>query len=431
MAAARTPEEIRRSIEANRAELGLAVDRLRGEVAEITDWRKQLNKHRKEILIGAAVAGFVLGGGIAAPDRAGERRGRRRLRLAVGLYTLRAGMEADLHAALAGLAGVGAHEVELAGLHGRSAAAMRSALDAAGLAAVSGHWPLERFEREPEALLEDATHARDDARSSCRPSRGPRTTAEADALVGAGSWPRRSPCARPGWASPTTTTRSSSSRSTTARTSGAASPSPGSRMSPTPAGSSVAGRDPVAVLGRAERALSARARQGRRAAPRAADGRTSRPGTACRTGRGSPRLAARARRRPARGRARPSLGRPARRRRALAGDAPRGARAVGRLTVFVPAPNRAGRAGALTASERGPRLQRPTSAGHSLTYHAGLGGRRIALKEGHEGPRQGVSVTAGLRRGGCRRGRRRALGIRRRRLHRGDVSAAGGSCCTR
>jgi hypothetical protein len=65
MAAQRSPDEIRRSIEANRADLGLAVERLRAEVAEITDWRKQLNKHRKEALIGAAVAGFVLGGGIA------------------------------------------------------------------------------------------------------------------------------------------------------------------------------------------------------------------------------------------------------------------------------------------------------------------------------------------------------------------------------
>ena len=62
----RTAEEIRRSIEANRAELGLAVERLRAEVTEITDWRKQINKHRKQFLIGAAVAGFVIGGGIAA-----------------------------------------------------------------------------------------------------------------------------------------------------------------------------------------------------------------------------------------------------------------------------------------------------------------------------------------------------------------------------
>jgi hypothetical protein len=66
MAATRTPEEIRRSIEANRADLGLAVDRLRAEMTEATDWRKQIRKHRKQILIGAAVAGFVLGGGLAA-----------------------------------------------------------------------------------------------------------------------------------------------------------------------------------------------------------------------------------------------------------------------------------------------------------------------------------------------------------------------------
>jgi Protein of unknown function (DUF3618) len=64
--AARSPEEIRRSIEANRAELGLAVDRLRAEVAEVTDWRKQINRRRTQFLIGAAVAGFVIGGGIAA-----------------------------------------------------------------------------------------------------------------------------------------------------------------------------------------------------------------------------------------------------------------------------------------------------------------------------------------------------------------------------
>ena len=66
MATTRTPEEIRRSIQANREELGLAVDRLRTEVTKATDWRSQLRRHRKEVLIGAAVAGFVLGGGIAA-----------------------------------------------------------------------------------------------------------------------------------------------------------------------------------------------------------------------------------------------------------------------------------------------------------------------------------------------------------------------------
>ena len=63
--AARTPEQIRASVEANRRELGHAVEKLRGEVAEITDWRKQLRTHQKNVLIGAAVAGFVIGGGLA------------------------------------------------------------------------------------------------------------------------------------------------------------------------------------------------------------------------------------------------------------------------------------------------------------------------------------------------------------------------------
>jgi hypothetical protein len=62
----RTPEEIRRSIESNRAELALSLGRLLGEVAEVTDWRKQISRHRKQVIVGAAVAGFVIGGGIAA-----------------------------------------------------------------------------------------------------------------------------------------------------------------------------------------------------------------------------------------------------------------------------------------------------------------------------------------------------------------------------
>lgn len=63
---ARSPEEIRASIEANRMELGVAVERLRAEVAEVTDWRRKLRENNQQVLIGAAVAGFVVGGGIAA-----------------------------------------------------------------------------------------------------------------------------------------------------------------------------------------------------------------------------------------------------------------------------------------------------------------------------------------------------------------------------
>ena len=62
----RSPEQIRASIEANRAELAHSLERLRGEVAEVTDWRKQILTHQKQVMIGAAAAGFLLGGGLAA-----------------------------------------------------------------------------------------------------------------------------------------------------------------------------------------------------------------------------------------------------------------------------------------------------------------------------------------------------------------------------
>ncbi len=64
-APARSPEEIRRSIEAHRGELGTAVTQLRTEVVRLTDWRGQLRIHQREALIGAAAAGFLLAGGIA------------------------------------------------------------------------------------------------------------------------------------------------------------------------------------------------------------------------------------------------------------------------------------------------------------------------------------------------------------------------------
>ena len=62
---ARSSEEIRSAIEADRQQLGTAVEKLRVEVTELTDWRKQLRTHQREIVMGAAVAGFVIGGGVA------------------------------------------------------------------------------------------------------------------------------------------------------------------------------------------------------------------------------------------------------------------------------------------------------------------------------------------------------------------------------
>jgi hypothetical protein len=72
----RSAEEIRASIEANRAELAHSLVRLRSEVTELTDWRKQISTHQKQVLIGAAVAGFVIGGGIAAVSGLFRRRRR-------------------------------------------------------------------------------------------------------------------------------------------------------------------------------------------------------------------------------------------------------------------------------------------------------------------------------------------------------------------
>ena len=63
---ARSPEEIRASIEQNRQELGTSLEKLRYEVGELMDWRAQIRSRQREVLIGAAIAGFVLGGGIAA-----------------------------------------------------------------------------------------------------------------------------------------------------------------------------------------------------------------------------------------------------------------------------------------------------------------------------------------------------------------------------
>ena len=64
--ASRTPEEIRASVENTRQELEYSLNDLQAKVHQMTDWKAQLAAHKKEVLIGAAVAGFIIGGGIAA-----------------------------------------------------------------------------------------------------------------------------------------------------------------------------------------------------------------------------------------------------------------------------------------------------------------------------------------------------------------------------
>ena len=62
---ARSPQEVRLSVQETRRELEFSLGDLKAKIAELTDWKKQLAEHRQEALIGAAAAGFIVGGGIA------------------------------------------------------------------------------------------------------------------------------------------------------------------------------------------------------------------------------------------------------------------------------------------------------------------------------------------------------------------------------
>jgi hypothetical protein len=77
MAASRSPEMIKASIEETRRELAFSVNDLRSKMTEITDWRGQLVRNRQAALVSAAVAGFVIGGGVAATLSVFSRRRRR------------------------------------------------------------------------------------------------------------------------------------------------------------------------------------------------------------------------------------------------------------------------------------------------------------------------------------------------------------------
>jgi hypothetical protein len=57
----RSSDQIRADIERQRSELGHSVEALRNRVAELTDWRRQVREHQREIAIGAAIVGFTIG----------------------------------------------------------------------------------------------------------------------------------------------------------------------------------------------------------------------------------------------------------------------------------------------------------------------------------------------------------------------------------
>lgn len=61
----RSPQEIRQSVQETRRELEFSLGDLQSKMRELTDWKRQLSENRQPALIGAAAAGFLVGGGIA------------------------------------------------------------------------------------------------------------------------------------------------------------------------------------------------------------------------------------------------------------------------------------------------------------------------------------------------------------------------------
>jgi sugar phosphate isomerase/epimerase len=77
--------------------------------------------------------------------------------LGLQLYSLRAQFTNDVAGTLKKVHDYGFHFVELAGTYGLSPEQFKKALDTAGLEAVAGHFPYERFRDDVEGIARDAT----------------------------------------------------------------------------------------------------------------------------------------------------------------------------------------------------------------------------------------------------------------------------------
>jgi hypothetical protein len=74
----RTPETVRREIEAERRELAAAVEQLREGLGEVADVSGKLRSRLPVVAAGALGAGFFLAGGIGSTMRFLARKGRER-----------------------------------------------------------------------------------------------------------------------------------------------------------------------------------------------------------------------------------------------------------------------------------------------------------------------------------------------------------------
>ena len=85
----RTPEQVRRDIEAEREQLARAVENLRAGFGEAADVAGKLRERLPLVAAGALGAGFVVAGGIGATLRLMARRGREgRTRAKLGPFSL-------------------------------------------------------------------------------------------------------------------------------------------------------------------------------------------------------------------------------------------------------------------------------------------------------------------------------------------------------
>ena len=85
----RTPEQVRKDIEAEREQLATAVEELRDSLGDATDISGKLKAKLPLVAGAAASAGFVLAGGVGATMRYFARRGREKNeRVRLGRFSL-------------------------------------------------------------------------------------------------------------------------------------------------------------------------------------------------------------------------------------------------------------------------------------------------------------------------------------------------------
>jgi sugar phosphate isomerase/epimerase len=104
---------------------------------------------RREFLAaGAGAAAMTRFPSLASPDGIAN--------VGIQLYTVRSLLPKDFDGTLVALRKIGYREVELAGLHGRTAAQFRASLDKAGLTAESAHFALTELRTAWPRIVEDS-----------------------------------------------------------------------------------------------------------------------------------------------------------------------------------------------------------------------------------------------------------------------------------